>query len=489
MHQYDKSSIGAIKEVFHNNRSDMQFCGPSCGNRGYLYEMICIKETYPTRLIKSTTYQAGMSNISETLQYDTLTGLSLKDRNTNPYGNVVETEIVPAYFLEEYNNLGLKSVNNSYSNQAFLVAEQKSTQYNHFITPGEFISNEINTYGDKYFKINYDGTYFQHQLDTLPFLIDKKQYHWKGALGLHGNYDTTYYVPFSHHPDSINNENWEYGSEISLYDDELHILESKSINNDYAATKFGYNNRYPVVSGTNTNYNSFTFTGFEDTIRYGNDLYFDGHLNEINFRSDVHAHTGYFAAKVSTNTIGPKYLVQVLEDSINGDLFDRGIQTGRLYQASVWIHKDSDDSAALAVSVNGEVGGVSYSRSYKKTKNSEDRIKSGNWYLISIAFEIPETYTTPTTNDRVEISLTNETGSTSNSYFDDFMFKPINANVSAQVYDKRTGRILASINNKNFATKTTFDASGNQIKTEVEIPNVGFKIASEQIRNYSRAIK
>src|SRR6185312_12419759 len=97
------------------------------------------------------------------------------------------------------------------------------------------------------------------------------------------------------------------------------------------------------------------------------------------------------------------------------------VLTGRRYRASVWVHNTSDATAQLIASINGNA--VSATSIFSPT------MTIGNWKLLTLTFDVPANYVSTGTGVNVYLA------SNGASYFDDFIVRPISAELSGNVYD------------------------------------------------------
>jgi hypothetical protein len=97
---------------------------------------------------------------------------------------------------------------------------------------------------------------------------------------------------------------------------------------------------------------------------------------------------------------------------------------------------------------------------------SSSTILVGDWYLLTLDFEVPATYATSSPSHIVSVFPYN--GGTTESYFDDFMVRPIDAEVTSYVYDKLTGQMTHVLDNNNFYTRNEYDYTGRIVATYKE---------------------
>lgn len=70
-------------------------------------------------------------------------------------------------------------------------------------------------------------------------------------------------------------------------------------------------------------------------------------------------------------------------------------------------------------------------------------------------------------------------------YFDDFRVHPLDAAMTAKVYDPKAGWVTAVLDGNNFGLRYTYDPAGRLIATEKETTH-GWKKVSENIYHFGR---
>ncbi|MBL1232052.1 MAG: hypothetical protein CMD31_09120 [Flavobacteriales bacterium] len=286
---------------------------------------------------------------------------------------------------------------------------------------------------------------------------------------------------------TITNPVWKKVSFNSLFADKdggVIALEKKDMKNVYNASKYGYDNRFKIAEVSNCNYTSFAFSSFESIKEVETGVFhFDGEIEKGNGVQKttvglIKPHTGDFMLELGNSSVGSMFKAVVDNVTISGEDFERGIQVGRTYIASVWVHKDSPDDVRLVFELDGN-----QTDSKNIRKDSPEGVQIGNWIQLNLIFEVPSNYlSTGGTNNDVRIYLENP-GTGGNAYFDDLVIHPVDAQFSGYLYDERLGLVRASINNENFYTRYEYDNAGKQIKIFKETQN-GEKIMSTSDYNF-----
>jgi hypothetical protein len=262
----------------------------------------------------------------------------------------------------------------------------------------------------------------------------------------------------------------------TLYDSENNRIEEEGLNQRKSASKWGYSNHYKLADISNANYNSFTFTSFEDKLNHSGVIHFGGEVDKGHLRLSassvslngnltiVKPHTGNYLAVVPNNDIGPEF---------NTENFD----VGRTYIAKVWVHKTSSANASLSIDLNG-------SSNISKTvfKSDASNIVVGDWVLMSLEIDVPQNFNLSQAHS-LKVTTANFNGgsqSYSNAYFDDLSFHPKDAVITGNVYNEQNGLLIAQLDNENFATLYNYDEGGRIISTYKEYSGGIKKVTESQ---------
>lgn len=264
------------------------------------------------------------------------------------------------------------------------------------------------------------------------------------------------------------------------------IIESYGLNDRYSAVKMGYNHTKQLASIHNARYASFGFTSFEDTVTVAPGIvHFGGEFTKGEARKAapgiVKPHSGEYVAQVLPQNTGPSLLCR---------LFD----LDRTYEAKVWVHKSSPPEARLKISLKGvNQAQVPINSTVNVDKSDAANIQVGDWILMTCRLSVPaDVYVQNPSNpgylQTPDLSVSLENLSTTKSaFFDDLMFAPIDAPVTGQVFDLRTGRLTAQLDPENFASYYYYDAAGRIISTYKETRLHGVVKILEQEYNNCRS--
>lgn len=444
--------------------------------------IVCIKRQFPVILSKQTVYSQGISATTEYLTFDAITGGATEVRSTSPNKGITVSRSEAAFRISEYSAMGPKSVSASNANILSPTAYSKTTVDSTLSSSSDFANYSVQTF-KKDFKIrkyNSDTALFINDPQTSLYWIADRSYNWAGdstSLDNYGLFKQSQLTaaPFDYSLASINNK-WRFASENTLLDNSGHILEVKAFNNRFSAKKYGYADKLQIAEASNVNYASFTYSGFESTENNPSG-YIDGEVKMNNGTkvSTVPAHTGTYVLKIPSNTTLANGNVPVYTAKYYGGDKNRGLLRGRIYRASVWVHSSSNINCKLSVSF---AGGTPIS----VTKTATSNITVGNWILMNVDIEVTAT---PVNGDLLKVYLESPDG---DAYFDDLRLHPVDAAMSATVYEPITNRVAAKLDGNNFATKYIYDAGGRVLEVWQEIEGMGLKKMKRYQYNYARGL-
>lgn len=313
-----------------------------------------------------------------------------------------------------------------------------------------------------------DYTYYPDQYTGI--LVDqtkwriKSSYTWDSPY-LNSSGDGTYattgvgaFVPFDYSASGAQaSAYWKASNTNTLYTQYSKLLESKNVNNQYAATKYSGDESMICGTAANSRYTEFTINSAE---------HYEGEFG--GFNSTTYAHTGVYSFRLNTN--GGK-----ISYSIPYAGFDKAKQ----YRISAWVHKDNIANAQLFYT--STVNGIPTTtiQGYDATKH----IKCGNWILMTMDIT---TSNAAGTNLSIEVGVKN-TDATNYVYTDDFRFQPFVSSVQSYVYDLNTGLLTYILGPDNRYVRYEYDNRNRLKATYKETVNGEIK-TNEYNYNFSRVI-
>lgn len=516
VNEYETTGQGAIVEnfVFVSNQylytppppcPECEFTDPCAGYEGShnLYQT-CIKRHYPVVLKRSSEYVIGGKVVSETLKRDEITGEETVVRVSGANKITSLAVKVPAFRISDFQAMGPKSINSSYSNILGADAYNYSSVDTSITTASgpsiDFAGASASVYTKTALVRSYDSgsNVYANTSVTLPNWYSSKSYGWIGAQGsidTYGLYKKSELTanPFNFTSPASSSSKWRMAGEISLMDDKGHSLETRSFNNKFTANKFDFTGKYLLAQASNCNYKSFTFSGFEYDNTAAGVYRNDGEINMPASYSSVIVpsglggfvpHSGKYVAQVLSGAMGPNYSVAYEGTGSNGE--ELGLLRDRIYRASVWVYNTSATGSNLEINLNGSVGGSAYDQTVTMNITDSKAISIGNWKLLWVDIKVPYNYLSSGGTGANNLTAYMEVQGGGTAWFDDFQFHPVESSTSAKVFDTTNGRIVADISSEGYATKYVYDAGGNITDTYQEIPGVGLKLIKHKSYNYYR---
>jgi hypothetical protein len=337
---------------------------------------------------------------------------------------------------------------------------------------------------------------------------------------------------------------WIASATVTKVNNKGQEVENKDALNKYSAAQFGFNDLMTTAVASNTRYNEIAYDGFED-YAYSNECnpssnieicsspngpaYESGHfnfkkaLNEANSVgfsiTNEEAHTGNYSVKVNGNnqTIAftrrprmesyndnfPKYEFNASNEMVlkNGLLGSFSPLTTKKYILSGWIKGDvataSDPNNPSKAKIIIE--GTYFVDGVESTIFSATAVKSGpkveGWTRVMVAFTIPFIFDENNGGRWIKIRLIPSNigispqggGSSSFTYFDDIRIHPYDANMKSFAYDYKSSRLMAELDENNYATFFEYNDEGQLLrnKKETEKGIVTLKETRSRVRKNS----
>lgn len=281
--------------------------------------------------------------------------------------------------------------------------------------------------------------------------------------------------PFNYQ-DPAQNAGWQFVQENNAIDPFGKVLETHDPLDRYDADLYGYDHSLVIASAKNARYRQLAYDGFED-YDYSNYLRNTGECimpEHFNFQPyqyghlvDSISHTGYHSLGIrSGETISLKRKLTPASSAIqgSGNILKAGQLLGVFnpdtgqYLVSAWVYHDDINATDAGFSITVRLYGSGLpDLSFTPSGNRVD-----GWQQITGRFRINQPA------DSIEVELKNR--SSRLFYIDDLRIHPFAANFSAYVYDPVTLKMMAELDENNFATLYEYDEEGNltRVKKETE---------------------
>lgn len=269
---------------------------------------------------------------------------------------------------------------------------------------------------------------------------------------------------------------WISAATITKYDQDGAEIENCNALGIYSSALFGHNSGLPIAVASNSMYKEMGFDGFEDVqqsvcpVRHFNFDEFAGNVSTEN------AHTGNYSLKVAQSTTA--YMKRCMTPRLNepttmnipytladGDfigLFSphSGYAQSQKFVLSFWVKVGSQwggltsyNNISAAVSAGGS--GVAL------TNERKSKIIDG-WQQYFYEFTIPANVT-----GTFQLTFSN-LNTNADAFFDDVRIHPFNANMKSYVYNYLNHRLMAELDDNNYATFYEYDAEGKLIRVKKE---------------------
>jgi hypothetical protein len=313
------------------------------------------------------------------------------------------------------------------------------------------------------------------------------------TAGVIKNFAPFWMLQSGHWLPSYDSTRWVWNSQTTLFNRKGFELENKDPLGRYNAGLYGYGLTLPTAVIQNSRYQESAFEGFED---YGyiasscdslcpETRPFDFSFYQSNI-SDSMAHTGLYSLRIQRDStislIGlkiaatPDLSSPQLRDSLSHDTCTNwfsGLKAssntvlpsftplaGKKILVSAWV-KEEDVCTCRSYSRNHIL--INFTLSGSGTA-AISLTPSGNmiegWQRIEGVVYIPSNATSMT--------LTLQASDSSTTYFDDIRILPFNAEMKSYVYNPVNLRLMAELDENNYATFYEYDDDGTLIRVKKE---------------------
>lgn len=288
-------------------------------------------------------------------------------------------------------------------------------------------------------------------------------------------YETALQAPYFK-PD-FSDKHWKKTREItkwSMYGNEIENIDAVG---NYSSAIFGFNHTLPVALVYNARQEESMVESFEDfemlqvpgsvlelnhspfknlfgLMQVGSSSYKRYNLNPSTIEvATTYSHTGRYAFKSSSGTS------TITFDSTRNPAVYKNqyfhlpftMTQGKRYVLSCWIRPQSLTGNEKSYQASNYIlnGGTSTRVSFGPTIIDK-------WQKMEFEF------TASTNGTPISLSLP------ANVYMDDLRIVPLDANMKAFVYDPRTHKLMATMDENNYATIYEYDREGNLVRTKKE---------------------
>lgn len=293
--------------------------------------------------------------------------------------------------------------------------------------------------------------------------------------------------------------NWRWVTEISNYSPYGFEIENKDALGNYSAAVYGYKNTLPMIVAQNAKYKEIGFDGFEDYyLLLPPSQCAKDHFKFDQYRSWVtreDAHTGWYSLKIPggdtarmirniTAPYGERNQPQVPFIMGNNDFLGYwspdSLAAPKKYVVNGWIKQNGYSYVTqdytnfhIVVRIAGAV--VSLPATLKKSPMID------GWQQWEIQFQVPA-------NSQGDIRLEFANNSATDFYLDDVRAHPFDATGKSFVYDARSLKFMAELDENHYATYYEYDEDGSLIRVKKETERGVMTIQENRNKTFKRNI-
>jgi hypothetical protein len=272
----------------------------------------------------------------------------------------------------------------------------------------------------------------------------------------------------------LSDSRWVGKNESIAYNRKGNGIEEKDPLNRYSSALYGYLDSKPVATAANARYGEIAYDGFEDqsfltgcsSSSSGNCLYSHFDLSKTSATIDnTVSHSGNASLKLTTGisiskqtNTGAAYGAQYTINNTTGKyMLNSNISwsngftpvVGKKYLISLWVKDGSPRSATTSTAI--KINGTAIINTTIKWPLVE------GWKRIEIPFTIPSSS-----------SVSLEIIPSGTTWIDDIRIMPFDAQMKSFAYDAISQRLMAEMDENNFATYYEYDSEGTLVRVKKE---------------------
>ena len=318
--------------------------------------------------------------------------------------------------------------------------------------------------GEYFFASGAPGTYY----DPYAQIPTAYRVRRKITLGKVGHYEGT------------DGERWVRPSQVTKYNWYGEELENLEQGVGYNSAVYGYNQQLPVCVSKNAKHSEVLFEPFEDfdllqpkpdknesymplwyspfvpiftaaTTALGTDYKLNNATAGNLVRTKDEAHTGNYSLFV--NGSGATIPLNASGKGVDAS-YSFTMTKGKKYVASVWVKTGTTPVLKLIVDTSATANSPVHLESVFTAKSN---VIDG-WQQYEVVMDIPDNQP----YKRFELSLS------AGAYYDDLRIYPFESNSKGFVYHPVTRKLMATLDENNYATFYEYDAEGNLVRTKKE---------------------
>jgi hypothetical protein len=256
---------------------------------------------------------------------------------------------------------------------------------------------------------------------------------------------------------------WTWTAQITRYSPYSFELENKNALGIYSSALYAYNNSLATAVANNARYSEIGFDGFENERTNGLGEARGHFLYTFSTGSSIssdYAHTGDYSVK---HPAGDQFSIKAKLSSNDAGYTPESKQLtlmkGKKYVLSFWARTNCKSLNNLGEAYTITLNGTSLANITKEAKID-------CWQRVEVEF------TAPSTGAEVTLAIKPPVPNPAGGYyyFDDIRVLPFNAGMKTYVYNPINYRLLAELDENNYASFYNYDEEGTlvQVKKETE---------------------
>jgi hypothetical protein len=300
--------------------------------------------------------------------------------------------------------------------------------------------------------------------------------------------ETTYNTPAEHF--------WQWVAEMTNYGTSGADVENRNALPAYSSALYGYHNLLATAIANNARYREIAYDGFEDYfLQYNTAECFKDHFrfeNHIAAVSSEESHSGNYAIKVPVgNTLSlerdllPDYVKRTTRNvpyviqagDLLGQFSPPAGKNDYKMVLSFWAKPAGDFPTEFyytGISPKITVGSTVLNPIENWTSK---KVEGWQKFEYVYEFDVPATGT-------IKVELENARSQA--VFYDDLRIHPFHSNMKSYVYDVRTLRLMAELDENNFATFYEYDEDGGLVRTKKETERGVVTLQENRKNNYKK---
>ncbi len=280
-----------------------------------------------------------------------------------------------------------------------------------------------------------------------------------------------------------NYNHWLRTSDVTLYSPNGNAIEERDIRNNYSTVKFGYDHSVPFLVAENANYGSVFFESYEKT--YDSERFEDGLPKSYDpdpFPSIRHsyialgsAHSGQHSMRLAVPGIDPSGYYIDTSGEVHFSTIPIPFDKLRLHALKL-TEQLWNSGFSVKAWVKSEYPSVELDGLLKLSLWDETAVKvyevpmskiarTGEWALYE---SIVKRFKGVVVSTKVFPEIRYENLHNNSIWIDDIRIQPLDAKMTAYVYDTATLRLLTSFDDQHFGTYYQYNSEGKLVRKMIE---------------------